>query len=54
MLSISMFEHAFGAEHLLVTLTKELNLFVLMCVAILNAAVFSGTGCPRARAGIHL
>jgi len=51
-LCISMLENALGAKHLLVTLAKELHFFVLVRVAILDAAALFG--CARgSRRGIR-
>lgn len=47
-----MLEYALGAKHFLVTFAKELHFFVLVRVAILNAAALFG--CPGgSRGGIR-
>lgn len=54
-LSVSMLENALRAKHLLVTLTEELYFFVLVRVAILNAAsLFGCPGCSRGGIRGHL
>ena len=40
MLGVRMLEDTFRTEHLLVTLTEELNLFLLVGVTVLDATTF--------------
>jgi hypothetical protein len=54
MLGIGVLEDALAAEHLHIILAKELNLLVLMRVAVLYPAVLGGPGGPLVRAGVHL
>lgn len=49
MLGVCVLEDALGAKHLLVTFAEELDLLVLVDVAVLNATVLAGSWCAALR-----
>lgn len=52
---VGVLQDTFGAKHLLVTFAEELNFFVFMDIAKLNATILSGSWCAAlCRIWVHL